>query len=424
MLVVGAAQFVRGGAHVQPPAPPVAGVEALSIFLLLRAFAAGCTALTGVEAIADGVPAFQPPEWRNARTTLTVRVAVAISMFMGITLLVHALGLVPQPSGTPTLLSLLARATVGDGPLFAYIQITTALILALAANTAFADFPRLSYFMARDGFMPRRFVYRGDRLSFSNGIITIALLAAILIVAFRGNVGALVQLYVVGVFCAFTLSQAGMVKRWWTRRAPGWRRGLALNGAGMTCTGIVLAVTVVARFLHGAWLVVVLIALLMVVFWRIHGHYQRAARQLVPHDPPTPAGLRNTIVVPVADLNQAALRALAYARTLGTHVLAVHVSDSAQDTARLKEKWEAWGNHVPLVVIDSPYRSIVSPLLAYLDALATQHEGDTLTIVLPEFVTARVWENLLHNGTAPRLRAELRRRPNTAIISYPFHLHQ
>jgi len=436
MIVVGAYLFLSTGAHVVPYHPQYAGAttvhaaEGLSIFLVLRAFASGCTALTGVEAISDGVPAFKPVEWKNARATLTIMVALAIGMFVGVTLLVRAFGLVPTPGdGPPTLLTQLAGRVFGASPIFWYLEITTALILALAANTAYSDFPRLLFFMARDGFVPHQFAHRGDRLSYSNGIILLTLLAAALIIFTGGNVNDLINLYVIGVFNSFTLSQASMVKRWWTRRDPAhpdheprWRRNITLNGIGAVVTFVVLLITAVTKFAHGAWLVVVLVPILMSTFWRIHRHYERTKRRLVAETPLTPQKIEHTVLVPVADLNRPALQTLAYARSISDRVLAVHVVDSEEDQGRMRQKWDAWGDHVPLVVIDSPYRSIVPPLLAYIDAIDRQSPTDTLTVVLPEFVNIHWWDGILHNQTALRLKTALLYRPGTVVISVPYHL--
>ena len=422
MIIVGAARFFGGGGHVTPYPVMAHSAESLTIFLVLRAFASGCTALTGVEAISDGVPAFRPPEWKNARATLTIMAALAIGMFVGITLLVHAFGLTPNPGDNPpTLLSKLAAHVFGSGAAFIYIQITTALILALAANTAYSDFPRLSFFMARDGFMPHQFAQRGDRLSFSNGIILLTVLATVLIVAFGGSVDALINLYVIGVFNSFTLSQLGMVRRWWTRREPGWPRNIVINGVGAVATFVVLLITAWTKFSHGAWLVVVLVPVLITLFYSVHTHYERVKRHLVAETPLAPEKIRHTVLVPVADLNRPALGTLAYARSITPRVIAVHVSDNVEGRTRLRAKWDAWGDHVPLVIIDSPFRSIVPPLLSYIDAIDRQSPTDTLTIVLPEFVPAHWWDNVLHNQTALRLKAALLFRPGTVVTSVPYH---
>ncbi len=445
LIMVGAAQFFLHGAHVTAfhPAYPIHTTESLSLFLILRAFASGCTALTGVEAISDGVPAFQTvggqklTEWRNARTTLTVMAVLAIGMFVGITLLVFAFGLVPFPGdggdsfGHPTLLAQLAIHILGTGPLLIYVLVTTSMILALAANTAYSDFPRLSYFMASDDFMPHQFAQRGDRLSYSNGIILLTLLATILIVVFNGNVNDLINLYVIGVFNSFTLSQASMVKRWWQRRDPAhpeyeprWRRNITFNGIGTVATFVVLLITAITKFTHGAWLVVILVPIMIAVFWRIRNHYRQTKRQLESETPLAPQKINHTILVPVADLNRPALQTLAYARSITDRVVAVHVSDSEEDQQHIRQKWAAWGDHVPLVVIDSPYRSLITPLLSYIDAIDHQSATDTLTVVLPEFVPLHWWDNVLHNQTALRLKAALLFRPGTVVTSVPYHLRR
>ncbi|GAC1520578.1 MAG: APC family permease [Chloroflexota bacterium] len=424
MIVAGAFKFFSGGGHVAAY-PAIHASESLTLFLVLRAFASGCTALTGIEAISDGIPAFKPPEWKNARTTLTAMGVLALGMFLGITLLVHAFGLVPNPGDNPpTLLSKLAAHVFGTGPVYIYIQITTALILSLAANTAYSDFPRLSFFMARDGFMPHQFGHRGDRLSYSNGIILLTIVAIVLIFAFNGSVDALINLYVIGVFNSFTLSQISMVKRWWTKREPGWRRNIVVNGVGAFATFLVLLVTASTKFVHGAWIVIVLVVVMIGIFWMIHHHYTRVKQALQPETPLSPDDIQNTVIVPVTDLNRVALQTLAYARSISDCVIAVHVSDDSEEQTRIRQKWNAWGDHVPLVIINSPYRSIVAPLLAYVDAIDQQSEADTLTVVLPEFVAAHWWQSLLHNQTALRLKTALLFRPGTIVTSVPYHLRR
>lgn len=552
VIVLGAARLfgIAGlpAMHV-PPQPHYPAIESISVFLILRAFASGCTALTGVEAISDGTPAFQPVEWRNARATLSLLALIAITTFGGVTLLVHKLGLLPDPTGTPTLLSKLAFV-VGGTPLLWYVQITTALILALAANTAYSDFPRLCYFMARDRYLPQQFTHRGDRLSYSNGIMALTVLALILIVLFSGSVDKLVNLYVIGVFASFTLSQAGMVWRWWSKREDGWRKGLALNGSGGVVTALVLVITAVTKFALGAWIVVILVPLLVLGFLQIHRHYRHSEKLLRPQAPPgpdsyhhtliivpsreseeasaawtyannmhaeriilvtphamSPAGStderrppdapvaarlpivesvtiaataesvralikerrrqdphstftvivpasayhtywqleqsvgvsvaalgpqcflparRRTVIVLVTNLNQSTLEALAYTRSLmQDRVVAVHVAaDMEDDNDAMRERWKAWGEHLPLTLISSPYRAVVGPMLSYVKALEQQAPDDLVTVVLPEVVPASVWERALYGRTARRLRSLLLQRSRTAVVSVPFLLGQ
>jgi hypothetical protein len=420
---------VGGQPHYVMPAQVLpSGTETLSLFLVLRAFTQGCTALTGVEAISDGVPAFKPPEARNARTTLLWMAAAAIVMFSGVTFLATHLNI--RPSDDETVLSQLARTLFpevgGANPLWFYIQIATSLVLVLAANTAFSDFPRLSYFLARDRFMPHQYSFRGDRLAFSWGIVTLAIVACVLIIAFGGDTTALIPLYTVGVFNSFTLSQSGMVMRWWRQRTPGWRRNLLINGLGALTTFAVLVISGVTKFTHGAWIVIVLIPVMILLFLAIHRHYDRLERQVEATTPLDRHQYQHTFVVPIAKLNSVALSAVAYARSLSTNVTAVHIAEGEDpdEAKRFNEQWQqiAPEKEVPLVIIESPFRSLIGPLLSYVDAIDQQHPHDTITIVVPEFLPAHIWEYLLHNQTALRLKAALLFRPNTVVVNIPYLL--
>ena len=417
-------------------------VESLGFFLILKAFASGCTALTGVEAISDGVPAFKAPEWKNARTTLMVMIFLLAGTFIGITLLTHVFALQPNyPEGTAgldphafhgayqTILSKLAHVVFGNGPAYLYIQATTAIILALAANTSFSDFPRLLYFMARDKYAPSQFTNLGDRLSFSNGILTLGILAGALYAFFKGSTDALIPLYTIGVFLSFTLSQLGMVMRW--RRLSrsddpddkkGWRRGLAMNLIGAMATCLVLVIATATKFISGAWVVVALIPILVAVFMSIHRHYESARGRLQAETPLTPGDVHPVAVVPINDLTDVTLGTLALARRLADQVIAVYISDDPEKIKEMKRKWDEWGNHVQLQIIESPYRSIVRPLVNFLNALEDQLKGNTLMVVLPELVHTRWWHQFLHNQTALRLKAALLFRPGTVVINVPYHL--
>ncbi|MDE3193806.1 MAG: APC family permease [Chloroflexota bacterium] len=431
MLAFGLFRMATGTlpAYSAPPEWRAAhGAEALGILLILRAFASGSVALTGVEAVSNGIPAFRPPEWKNARVVLVLMGASFGLIFLGMSLLAGRLGIVPDPTEEHTVVSILTAALVGDGtPYHYFVQISTALILVLAANTAFADFPRLSSILARDGFMPHQFTYRGDRLAFSTGIFVLSLLAAGLIVAFQGSVTALIPLYTVGVFVAFTLSQSGMVRHWWKLRA--WERGwwwrASFNGLGAIATAVVAVVVGVAKFAFGAWMVLVLIPVLIAIMWGIGSHYRRVrdALTLERPDPPLPT-IRPRVVVPVNRLDRSALRALALARAIGTDVLAVHVSETHEEGQRMQQRWERWGGPVPLAVVESPFRVLIQPLLAYLDALDEQEPGRTTVVVLPEFVPRHFWENFLHNQAALRLKFRLFFRRNTVVCDVPFHLDE
>ncbi len=404
------------------------GTELIALFLILRAFTQGCTALTGVEAISDGVPAFKPPEAANARTTLLIMGVTSITMFTGVTVLANSLGI--RPSDQETVLSQIARTVFpplfGGQPLWFYVNIATALILVLAANTAFSDFPRLSYFLARDGFMPRQYAFRGDRLAFSWGIITLSVVASVLIIVFNGDTTALIPLYTVGVFNSFTLSQSGMVRRWWRTRTPGWWRSMILNGLGAVTTGLVLIVSAVTKFQYGAWIVLVLIPVLIAMFLAIHRHYEGVRRQEGPVMPLAPVTHHLVFLVPVARLNAVTLRALDYARSLSSAVTAVHVleGEDPQEADHFQEEWDRLvpDRSIGLVQIESPYRSLLGPLLAYIDALDRQHPHEVLTVVVPESLPSRPWEYLLHNQSALRLKAALLFRPNTVVTNVPYLL--
>ncbi len=415
--------FIRiiflGGIPVPTPTNVPPPIESIGIFLVLRAFASGCSAMTGVEAISDGVPAFKDPQPQNARTTLLWMVILLAIMFSGISLLAHLMGILPNPQ--ETVLSQINKAVFGLGPIYYVIQVATTLILILAANTSFSDFPRLSYFLASDGFLPHQYAHRGERLAYSTGIITLGILSAMLLWAFKGVTDALIPLYAVGVFSAFTLSQTSMVRRWLTRKEPGWQHNWIVNAIGACTTGLVLVVIIATKFLYGAWIVCLLIPLIILMFLTIHRHYNKVKMVMEGSGPMTPAAIHHTIIVPVADLNRVAIQTLAYARSLSSNVTAVHIADDEESAREFREKWETWGDKVPLVTIESPYRSVIGPLLRYLDAIDQRSAADTVTVILPEYVSSRWWENLLHNQTALRMKAALLFRPGTVVTSVPYH---
>ncbi|MFJ6199738.1 amino acid permease [Micromonospora sp. NPDC092111] len=444
----------RGFAPVAPPAVPAA--EGLGLLLVLRAFASGAVSMTGIEAVSNAVPAFRPTEWRNARTTLAWMVGMLVVLFAGLTLLIHLDGLVPRAG--ETLLSQLARVTFPTGPWYAVVQTTTALILLLAANTAFNDFPRLLFFMARAGHAPRRFLHLGDRLAFSNGLVALAGTAILVFVAFGGHTEKLIPLYAVGVFLAFTLSQSGMVVHWRRHRGSGWRRRALVNGVGAVLSGLVLLTAAVAKFTEGAWVVVIAVPLLVLLFQRVHRHYRTLHAALALQPPPTghepgagpppaaseagagppaagraagvgpaegeelPQEVRHLVVVPVVRLNRASLRALAYAVSLGRPTLAVHLAPEDSEADRFREQWRAWGDHVRLETIVSPYRAVIGPLAHYLEALHAAAPELVLTVVVPEVVLRRRWHRPLHSRTEQRLRKALRALPGVVVTSVPVHL--
>jgi amino acid transporter len=421
LLLGGAYRFVTG--TMPPPAPvTTVPVEALTWFLVLRAFSSGCVAMTGTEAISNGIPAFRQPESRNAAITLGWMAIVLGTLFVGITMLANTLGIVPSES--ETVVSQIARSLFGTGLLYYLIQAATALILVLAANTSFADFPRLSSLLARDRFVPRQFSTLGERLVFSNGILVLAALAALLLVLFRGETHALIPLYAVGVFISFTLSQSGMVRRWWRLREGGWHHRLAINAVGATATGIVAVVIAVTKFTHGAWIVIVVIPLLVWAFVAMRRHYDDVARQLSLEDWSGPPPMQHTVLVLVGDVHRGVVRAVQYARTLAADasVRAVFVETDPARTARLEEKWGKWGQGVPLVVLTSPYRSLIRPFLDYVDALQARGPNQMVTVVLPEFIPGRWWQHVLHNQTALLLKGALLFRRNTVVADVPYLL--
>jgi hypothetical protein len=407
------------------------GAQAVTSFLLLRAFASGAAALTGIEAIADGTPSFKPPEARNASITLIWMACILASLFVGTTILAHQLNIVP--SEDKTVVAQIAETVLGGGVPFYVVQVATAMILVLAANTAFAGLPILASVMARDGVMPRQFAFRGDRLAFSNGIIVLGILSSCVLVAFSAETHKIIPLYAFGVFVAFTLSQAGMVVHWRRTRDKGWRFALALNAVGMVVTGVVAVIVGGTKFTGGAWLSMSAMGLLFLVLWRIHRHYEDANEQLgrglndasevAEHFYGVLAGRPQTVIVPVEDIDRAVLRTLAYARTLSPSAVAVHVVDDREVGEQFRRAWEESIPDVPLVIVDSPYRSLVQPLLAYIDGMDRTAPNHVVTVVLPEFVPKHFWQRFLHNQLAERLKDALIKRPNTAIVEVPFHFY-
>ena len=430
MGIVGYGVIQAATGQLAPYTPPQAWVDAitpasqaLGLFLILRAFSQGAVALTGVEAISDGVPAFKPPEWRNARTTLTWATIIFGLLFMGIAFLITTIGIVPDPTEEQTVLSVLVRHLVGSGWLLVLAQVATALLLVLAANTSFADFPRLSSFLARDGFMPRQFAFRGERLAFTTGIFALSGMAGLLIIIFSASVTGLIPLYTLGVFIAFTLSQAGMFVRWYRRREPGWQRGLAINGLGAATTAVVALVVGSSNFLQGAWLVLLLVPALMVVLWGIRVHYQGHDRSVAVESIPegAEAAHKPIVIVPIARLDRPALGAIAFANSISDSATAVHVTNDPAQAEEMRRRWPEWAGRTELVVVESPYRALMGPLLRYMDALQAQAPDRPIVVVLSEVIPRHWWENLLHNQTSLRLKLRLFGRKNTIVADVPYH---
>jgi amino acid transporter len=424
MIGWGAVQWLTG--HVPPPMAPEGArgwPDELTLLLALRAFASGCAALTGIEAVSDGVPAFRAPEAQNARQVLAALGLILIVLFVGITSLVYAFHIVPVAGETTN--SQLARLVFGETPLYFLVQGITAVILILAANTSFADFPRVASFLARDGFIPRQFANRGDRLAYSNGILILTVLSIGLLVAFHGDTHALIPLYAVGVFLSFTLKQSSMVRYWLRRRGPGWPSGVMVQGLGATVTGIVMVVIAATKFTQGAWIVVVLIPTLVVAFTVVRRHYDQVARQLsVEGAPPEPPLTAHSVLVLIGDVHRGVLRALRYARALSPDARGVYVEITAEQTRRVEERWSRFADGMPLVVLRSPYRSVAGPLLEYLDQLQQQSADHLVTIILPEFIPARWWQHLLHNQTALLIKGALLFRRGVIVTNVPYHLQE
>lgn len=433
LIGVGFTRLLTGSLGFTPTLPTGGGSQPLTILLILRAFASGCTAMTGVEAISDGVPAFRRPEADNAGKTLITMAILLATMFLGITFLAHTLGTLPVAH--ESVVSQIGRRVFGTGPLYLALQAATALILVLAANTAFADFPRLSSILSRDGYAPRQLANLGDRLVFSNGVGALAVLAALLIVIFRGNTHTLIPLYAVGVFLSFTLSQAGMVRRWQKTRQGRWRLKATINGLGATATGVVLLVVVDSKFTHGAWIILLLIPLLVGMFRAVHRHYIDMREQIALDEPGPDYWSRYgttrqcKVVVPLSSLNRASLAAIQFARSLSRDVTAVIVDINPQATAQVEKNWHAWDLHVPLCVLKSPYRSVVGPLLTFLEEIDQRDpERGLAVVILPEIIPARWWQNLLHNQTTLLIKAMLLFRQERGgearvVINVPYHLY-
>jgi amino acid transporter len=429
MLVVGFARVLLGAdlSAETPPNPIEPGAQTLTLFLFLRAFASGCAALTGVEAMANGVPYFKPPEARNASTTLVWMALILTSFFVGTTVLARLFDVAPSHSLT-VVAQIAATIFGGSSPYFYAVQVATAMILILAANTSFAGLPAAASVMAQDRVMPKQFLFRGDRLAFSNGIIVVGVMSSVLLVAFQAETHALIPLYAFGVFTAFTLSQAGMIVHWRRVREAGWRRSLLINAVGAVATGLVAVIIGATKFVDGAWISMLMMAVLMLLMWRIATHYATVSEELRGEGPVIHQFLRATaavppiVIIPVDEINTAVLRTVAYALSVSPNTTAVHVAFAHEDAERIRQEWEQSVPDVPLIVVESPYRSLLQPLLAYIDAIERRRPDQTVTVVLPQFVTHRPWQALLHNRLGPRLKKALQTRPNTIVIDVPFKL--
>jgi amino acid transporter len=425
LVIVGTIQsFGTGGALFPPVGAGSVGneMENLTLFLILRAFAAGCSAVTGMEVISNGVKAFRHPEPKNAATTMVWMSVILATLFMGISWMASHYTILAKVD--ETVISQLARLTFGTGAVYYAIQISTMMLLVLAANSAFAGFPHLASILARDGFMPHQMATFGDRLVFSNGIIILGFFACLLLVLFEGNTHGLIPLYAIGVFVSLTLSQAGMVKRWLVKKGDHWRKKLIVNGVGAVTTGIATIIIATTKFLQGAWIVFLLVAILILMFQGIRSHYKAVSEQITlerrGQRPPLPR--RNIVIIPIGAVNRSVIRAVDYARSRPGEIRAVFVDLDPEESAKVKIQWAQWGGGVNLIALSSPYRSVMGSLLDYVESILEKEPDTWVTVVIPEILPARWWHNILHNQRALLLKASLLFKDRVILIDVPFHL--
>ena len=422
LVMIGAGVYQLMTGTLQTVAPIIQeSYPAIPIFLLLRAFSSGCSALTGIEAISNGIPIFRVPAQRNAKITMAWMSFILGGLFLAITVLAHMLGITPVEGQTAV--SLLAQAIFGHGFWYYLVQASTTLILILAANTSYADFPRLASLLAKDRYLPRQLASLGDRLVFSNGIAGLSLAAILLIVVFRGDTHHLIPLYAVGVFMSFTLSQTGMIIHHRKHRQPGWRRALACNALGALTTFAVLMVIGSSKFMAGAWVVILLIPMFVLLFKSIRSHYDHVASYLQrPLDTHQVRQLNHTAIVPLSGIHQGVLDSLSYALSISSDVRACYVEITPEAGDRMREEWARVVPNVPLVVLASPFRSVMAPMLKYIHRLSRANENDLVTVIIPEFVTRHWYHQVLHNQTAILLNLALRNRKKVVVTTVRYHL--
>ncbi|MEC2342516.1 APC family permease [Paenibacillus barengoltzii] len=422
LIVSGLYKYWTGGIHASVPEFGTA-VSNVSLFLLLKAFSSGCSALTGVEAVSNAIPNFKPPAERNAAATLVMMGVILCTMFIGISTLAYWYGIAPDPKAT--VISQIAESTFGRGSLYYLIQGITALILFLAANTAYSAFPLLAFMLAKDKYMPHAFMVRGDRLGFSNGIIFLGAASALLVLGFHGNTESLIPLYAVGVFIPFTLSQLGMMVRWIKHKPQGWVVRFTINTIGMLTTLGITLIFIITKFSH-VWFVFVFLPLVMFIFYQIHRHYLNIAEQLrINIDKDKPCIKGSTIVVPVAGVTRVVMNSLSYAKSLTDNVVAVYVGFDDADIERMEKKWEEWNPGVRLITLRSSFRSIIRPLMKFIDTVEWKtSETDHITVLIPQFIPRHWWQNILHNQSSLLLRAYLFNKKDIVITTVPYHLQK
>lgn len=421
LILSGIFKFITVGAPATPPTSHDVAISGISLYILLRAFSSGCSALTGVEAVSNAIPNFRAPAAKNAAMTLVMMGLILGSLFMGISFLAYVYGIAPKPE--ETVVSQIAASTFGRGVMYYAIQAFTALILFLAANTAYAAFPLLASMMANDKFMPRMFTIRGDRLGFSNGIIVLGILSALLVVIFKGDTEGLIPLYALGVFIPFTLSQTGMMRRWYKTKPKGWGMSFLINTIGMITTLVICLIFLITKFSH-VWMIFLFLPIVIYCFIRIHRHYQDVAAELridIKLDLPETKG--NLIILPVAGVNRVVLNTISYAKSISENIVAVYVAFDDDSAQKMEEKWDEWNTGVRLVTLKSSYRSIIKPLIKFIDTIEwKKSETDYITIMIPQFITSKWWHNLLHNQTSLFIRAYLFNHKNVTISTFPYHL--
>ena len=422
MVGIGLLRVVIGDAPHVTGVTPAAGIapESLGLLLVMRAFADGCSAMTGTEAVANGVPAFKPPEWKNAQTTMLTMAVILGTVFLSVSFLARVAG--AMPSDSESVLSQIGRSIFGPGPLWWMLQLSTTGILILAAQTSFADFPRLSSILAKDGYFPRQFAFRGERLAFNAGIVALAVLSIVLVVAFQGRTERLIPLYAVGVFTAFTLSQAGMVRHWFTERSAGWRRSAALNGIGAVTTAIVVVIFAIAKFALGAWIVIVIVPILVVAMLFVHREYLAESRGLAVRTDIVFGRPRRAqrVIVAAPAMTRAVVQAVKVAATMSDHVEIVHVTSDLGESEEFRARVQHQLPDVSIVVVESPYRSLVRPFVRYLEVSAEDHPGEVTIVLLPEHLPRHWWDRLLYNQNVNRIRAALVGRRDIVVLDVPY----